>query len=474
MNSLYVGRDSPVLDLAFSRERFMARSPFPAPTRDTRPQTWGCGVVLILIGVVWLTILYYSFLAPDWRLNHQYVETRCDVLDKRLGEQGDEDATSYRPEINVRYTAAGRERQVWTYDAAAAFSNDSSGPQRILDQFVVGRQYPLWYDPDDPDKAVLVRTDGSAGYWIALIPLGCMVLGLVAILGALRRPPPVDPATAADSYQALARSLSSVPGLSDVVAHLGSVGAAVTPSGPPPPAPTDAAGRPSPVGSGAAQSLPMVPDPMFHEQPGAVLAVGIRPGTPAAVAWLKAVALLVIGAVAAIAALLTIRSGGFTTVILLVIAVPALTFGVRNWLVQSRVGPTGVELSSHPIRPGETFEMCVTQVGPLRLRLLRVYLICDEGVTYHQGTATRIEGKCVCRQLLFEAADQAIGRDAPLALRNPVALPPDTMHSFKAEHNTVLWKVRVHGEPAGLPRFDRDFPVVVAPARAALSVTANP
>ena len=457
----------------------MARSPFPQPTRRSSPRTNGLvgGVVLVLIGVVWLSLLYAMVIGPDWRLNHDYVETRCVVLDKRLGEVGGDDAdtpTSYRPEIHVRYTVDGREHQAWTYDAAGAYNNDSNVPQRTLDQFIVGQEYPLWYDPANPDKAVLVRSHSDAIYAIAAIPLLLILLGAVLACLALLGRPAAASAGVGDSTAIPARALAMFPGLADLAARLEHEGLNVGQALPAGPDPPDPAGRPRGIGPIAAPSLPTVPRSIFGEQPGAVLAVALRPGTPIPVAWAKAVVPLVLGVAVIVGAPLMSQSLGCGLAVALGVGGPLALFGGFKLLVESRVGPTAVEVSVHPLRPGEPFELCVTQAGPLRLRLLRVFVVCEESVAYRQGTDTRRETKCVCRQILVHEAGLKIGRDAPFEWRGVVALPEDVMHSFAAQHNQVRWKMLVHGEPAGLPSFDRDFPVVVAPAPAALPATGGP
>jgi hypothetical protein len=45
-----------------------------------------------------------------------------------------------------------------------------------------------------------------------------------------------------------------------------------------------------------------------------------------------------------------------------------------------------------------------------------------------------------------------------------VAIPNHCMHSFKAEHNEVRWRLSVRGDIAGWPPFERSFPIVVCPS----------
>src|SRR5437870_3951779 len=56
-------------------------------------------------------------LLPEWRANHVYVPTRCVVSDKRVVEHAGRRGVSYRPEFLIRHSVAGRDYEVWAYDA---------------------------------------------------------------------------------------------------------------------------------------------------------------------------------------------------------------------------------------------------------------------------------------------------------------------------------------------------------------------
>jgi len=44
-----------------------------------------------------------------------------------------------------------------------------------------------------------------------------------------------------------------------------------------------------------------------------------------------------------------------------------------------------------------------------------------------------------------------------------VTIPADSMHSFDATHNKIVWVVRVRGEVRNWPDSDDEFPLAVAP-----------
>jgi hypothetical protein len=129
-----------------------------------------------------------AFLLLDWRANNRYLPNTCVVLDRRLASQRSEpvpDAggggTAYHPEIKIRYKVDGREYEVWTYDAIPMFYPDQAAQQAIVDGFQVGAICPCWYDPDRPDKAILVRGHLWAPYVLLVVPIGFLLVGVMGI-----------------------------------------------------------------------------------------------------------------------------------------------------------------------------------------------------------------------------------------------------------------------------------------------------
>jgi Protein of unknown function (DUF3592) len=158
----------------------------------------GCGYaffgLFFLTGAGFLAVLVWLLLL-DWRANHQYVPSSCVVLDRRLavsmGEQvvhvspdtGNEtrQVPVYHPEIQIRYKVDGHTYEVWTYDAIARTSTDRAAQQAIVDRFQVGATYPCWYDPDRPDRAILVRGHAWGIYFVLIAPVMFLVVGVAGI-----------------------------------------------------------------------------------------------------------------------------------------------------------------------------------------------------------------------------------------------------------------------------------------------------
>jgi len=136
---------------------------------------------------------------------------------------------------------------------------------------------------------------------------------------------------------------------------------------------------------------------------------------------------------------------------------------VRQLWRKTIVGPTRVEISDHPLRPGGSYELYLSQAGRLEVEALDVLLVCEEAAIYRQGTDTRLERKRVFERQLHRCARVRVCPGVPLEVELPVHVPGAAMHSFRAHHNEVQWKVVVHGGVAGHPDFERSFPLVVHP-----------
>jgi hypothetical protein len=151
------------------------------------------------------------------------------------------------------------------------------------------------------------------------------------------------------------------------------------------------------------------------------------------------------------------------------IAIPAgwgLVFlFVRQLLLTSGVGPTLLEVSDHPLFPGERYEVFLSQTGKLSLRSLELLVVCEEEATYRQGTDTRTDRRRVFQQRIWERETFEIEQGLHFEVRCPLILPPQAMHSFKGGFNEVQWKLIVRGEVVDWPDFERIFPIVVFPRR---------
>lgn len=410
---------------------------------------------LLLVGCAGTAWILHTLILQDWRVNYEFVEQRCVVLGTRLTEQAGDSGSLYRPEVKIRYTAGGRSRTQWTYDVATArdardsYVADRAAAEAARRRFVEGETYPCWYDPRDPGVVVLVR--GYRGWmWAAMIVPGLLILigggGLV--------------------YGALAWGKSAERR------------AAVAGRRPRPVAGEDGRGGASLAGGRTDPSFPAVPTGAdIINSPGTRLTyrlpVGTSPGwallglTTICVVWNGTVA--VFGTIV-VGGHLAGRPDWFATLFLIPFAVIGMILiGVliRQLRRTTGMGPTRLEISDHPVRPGGRYELFVSQSGRLRVKSFEAFLVCRERATYRQGTDTRTERREVRRRRLYRREDFEVHSAAPFEIPLELAVPRDAMHSFVSEHHAIEWGVEVRARLRDWPRMRRDFPLIVLPAAAA-------
>jgi hypothetical protein len=389
----------------------------------------GCGALAyMLAALVW----------PEWRANRQFAAARCTLLDKRTGEATVQNsAPMYRPEFRVRYRVDDHEYvEDALYDVTQLYSSDKQSVERVLDKFEVGHEYPCWYDPIEQRPVVLARGYSPWLYVSLLIPLSFMLIGGGRLIYTLVH------WNASDERRSLRNQRAAQLDLFDV----------------------DAGGR----------NYPTVPtDTNLTNSPGTTLAyrlpIATRTGWTlfaAAIAcllWNSIVAIFVVMAVSSFA-----RGKPDWTLVLFVVpfvlaGIFLVVYVVRQIVVMTGVGPTRLEISSHPLAPGEPYDLFLSQAGRLAMKWLEVWLACDERATYRQGTDTRTETRRVYQNRCFLRSDFEIHQGLPFESRCQIRVPESAMHSFHSDHNEVSWKLVVKGSVVGWPDYEREFQIVVNP-----------
>ena len=395
----------------------------------------GCAtLVALMITVVW----------PGWRVNQEFVETRCTVTGKRLVEMHDESGVAYRPEISIEYEVGNVTHIEATYDIAVyqekSYTNDRDVAEAVLGQFEPGQETTCWYDPDKPSVVVLQR---RFHWWIwlfVIVPVAMIVIGGGGLIYALRH-----------AGKSRERNAASA-GLSDHFER------------------RDA--------NGVDELFPHVPsDENITNSPGTTLAYRLPISTSPGWKLLSALVLCLFwSGVTSVFVAMVIRghlagrpNWWLTAFVapLVMIALGTIYYFLRQLLVTRGVGPTRLEIGEHPIYPGQTYEVLISQTGKLSVGFIEVLLACDEEATYQQGTDTRTDRQRVFDRQVFRREEFEISPDAPFEDRCRFEVPDGSMHSFKSDNNEISWKLIVRGRVARRPAYERSFPIVVAPARPA-------
>ncbi len=414
-------------------------------TRSTTSQALGSAALAIFFaalffaGVGLLSRILVTLIIPEWRSNHQFREATGLVLKRHISQHPD-GSENYRPEILIRYELpGGTAYETWAYDVTRVYSSGRSDKQAIVDQFGVGRRYPCWYDPLNPQTVVLVRGYTWYPWLISLFPLSFITVGGGGLVY---------------SIFAWGKSAERRAALTARATQL-ELFESATPS---------------------AKEYPSIPgDANITNSPGTTLAYRLPVSSSST--WVLATAMvvaLVVNAAAAVFAVMAVRSHlrGEPDWVLTLFVVPWLAIGVaavmyflRQLVLASTIGPTTVEISDHPFRPGQQYDAFLSQSGRLTMKSLNLLLVCEEKATFQQGTNTRTEVRRVLEEPLVERHDFAIKAGAPLEVRLSLSVPQGAMHSFKSGHNEVNWRLLVRGDVADWTDYERSFPLVVHPPR---------
>ncbi len=396
--------------------------------------------LFLLIGCAGIVATVIMLLIPEWRANHEFVETTCVVRGKEIGDWQGEDGVVYRPQIKIEYQVLGKKYVIKTYDIktfdiSGGYSSGRADKKEILKQFHVGRQYICWYDPVSPQVAVLVRGHTVLDWVLLAVPVTFLLIGgggfIYRILhwgkSAERR---AAGNLATDLLERRGRAWGKFPNV---------------------PAGADMTNSP---GTRLKFRLPIITSATV-----ALVSIGSF-----CLIWNGLVLLF-----------FYFVTGGFFAegevewipfIFLVPFAIVGIFFigyFIRLLLITTGVGQTFVEISDHPLFPGEGYDLLVSQSGRLRMNSLSVLLVCEESATYRQGTDTRTETRRVYEEELFRREKFDIHRGMPLEERFHVDIPSGMMHSFKSEHNEINWKLVVKGDVVRWPDYERSFPVVLYP-----------
>lgn len=403
----------------------------------------------LLLGCGGLAVWFAFLVVPQWRVNQEFRQTNCRVVDARVKQKQSEDGTLFRPELKIEYEVDGQTyTSGWTYDIttardfASSYSRDREAAEEVLGRFVGdgdgAATYPCWYDPADPRVAVLER---GASWWIWLvlvIPASFVAIGGGGLIYRM-----LSWGKSAEHRAAVARRVSR---------H-----------------------DPFKTNGASAGELPNIPDGSdITNSPGTQLRFRLPIATSAGWALFGVLlACLIFNGIVSIFVVIAIgghlegQPDWFLTLFIIpfvLVGIGLIVFFVRQLLVTTGVGPTRVEISSHPLRPGQQCKMFISQSGRLRINSIRVLLVCEEEATYRQGTNTRTETRRVHDQEVFRRDRFEVQRGTPFETECALQVPAGAMHSFKADHNQINWKVVVTGDVAGWPDYKRSFPVIIHPA----------
>jgi hypothetical protein len=392
---------------------------------------------MLAVGVAAIVWVIYDSMVPKWRSYHNFAEVRGEVVETGVGTWQGPGVTAYRPMIRVRYTVDGQEYEEWTYDMDVTYSGSETDAKEIILNYAVGQVYRCYYDPADP-QTVKLSSGYKWSFWLLLlVPVSFSAIGGAGLVYTIYRW-----TVSAERRSATAKRF----GINEGDAHSDAERDLL------PNVPTAGDLTNSP-GTQLAYRLPAAMKPVWQ------------------VFWLAAFC-VVWNAIAMVFAALAV--GGLwrgepaaglsvVTIAFLASGIAAIVYLVKQSLATGGIGPTRIEISDHPLKPGGKYSVILSQAGGREIESLDLSLVCDEVTTYRQGTDTRTEIRRVYEQNVLADASVNAAKGQNFEARSVLEVPIGIMHSFKADHNEVQWRLQVRGTVDRWRLYDRSFPVLVHP-----------
>jgi hypothetical protein len=358
------------------------------------------GAVFMLVGG---GLFAWLFAVPAVRSAQtmSWVAARCTIVASELRSWSTDDGTSYRADVLFEYEAGGRAWRSNRIDYFPLNSSGYDGSQAVLERYPAGTAATCWVDPDDPSRAVLDRTLRPV-HFLGMLPLLFLVAG-AALAAHSRR--------AAAAVPTSARSGTAVePGPVELRPQVGPVGKVV----------------------------------------GSLLFALLWNGIVSVFVW---------------QAWKSWQRGDpdwFLTVFLIpfvLVGLAAFVFVGHFTLALANPRPR-LTLHTAPLCLGDDLRIDWRFQGrAARIRRLQLVLEGREEATYRRGTDTVTDREVFATFTLVDTANEwEIPRGSA-----SLTVPDDTMHSFDAASNKVVWELKVEGDISRWPDVEQTFPVAILP-----------
>jgi hypothetical protein len=365
----------------------------------------GFGLLFVAVG---FAVLVPMTLVPSIRLaaSMTWTATPCTIISSQLRSWSTDDGTSHRADVLYEYSAGGR---AWRSNRADFFpfiDTGYSSAKELLNRYPSGSDATCWVDPRNPSRSILERRMGPK-HLLGLIPLLFVLAG-----GAVARH---------GWKQMRARRAT------ELVHEAG-------------PSPAD---------------LPLVLEPRLTPMGKVAGALFFS------IFWNGIVSIFVWQVWK------SWQSGDpewFPTIFLIpFVLVGLLSFAFVGHFMLALANPRP-RLTLTPGQPRLdgplTLEWRFTGRNEMLTRL-RIFLEGREEATYQRGTDTVTDREAFATFDLVNTANQW---EMPKGTTDLV-IPGDTMHSFEAESNKIIWEIKVEGEIERWPDVSQSFPINLRPIR---------
>lgn len=359
-------------------------------------------------------LLWFMTIRPVMRVlsAQTWPEVPCTIVESHVEESSGDDGSTYKAVVTFTYTYEGRDYTSNRYDFTDYYSSGYDDKAAVVARYPAGSRAVAYVNRSDPSKAVLVR-GFSVRYLLGLFGLLFFLPGLfllVWILNSHRKPANLALATDPASPFGVTNPQGDVDG------------------------PAELKPQATPLG----KLIGMIFISLFWNGitwAGILLSFRDQ-GRPEG-------CLIAFLSIFALVGLLLIY-GTFRQFLVLFNPRPKLT-----------LSPGSLPLG------GTAYLQWRLSGGTGGVRRLSVVLEGREEASYRRGTNNYTDKEIFALIPLVDTTNEYQMANGSTSF----TLPADTMPSFRAEHNRIVWTIKAHLEVASWPDSDEEFEVLVRPGR---------
>ncbi len=361
------------------------------------------GLAFFCIGSVFAYMLLIGPLLGIWKARN-WVETPCRIVSAEVGVHDGDDGNTYSIDIVYEYTLNEKKYTADRYDFIGGSSSGYHGKQEVVDQYKNAENPVCYVNPERPSQAVLVR-DLTIRNAVGLFPIPFVVIGAAVLIAGLRhRPKTGQAAWLPDSGDDIPDGQTFLTPDSTPLKKLLVVIAICL------------------FWNGIVSVfLYLVVQGFKRDQPEWFLTIFLIP--------FVAVGLGLI--VAIFYQLLALLNPRYRLVLQPEKLHPG-TSGMINWQASGK---------AH------------------RIRNLTVKLTGREEATYRVGTNTRTDKNTFFEMELLDTQDRYQIEAGSIGF----VIPADTMHSFEADNNKIIWSLDVRGDIKFWPDVKQSYKIIISP-----------
>jgi hypothetical protein len=152
------------------------------------------------------------------------------------------------------------------------------------------------------------------------------------------------------------------------------------------------------------------------------------------------------------------------SLLFITIGLGMIAFGILPWIAGIRISRPEVTVSSTSLRVGDSFTVGYSQTFKHRtdVRGVRFSLLQRETAMYQSGKSmASVSHDETAAE--FEYPGQRYEAGDSLVFSRSMEIPRTGMHTFRSNHNSIVWLLQGRVEIAGWPDYREDFEIQVQP-----------